>query len=140
LTQRTHGAVLLETGVLVALLLRDDPKHKAATDWLSRCSAQLHTVDSVLTETAFFLPAHQRAAIADLAASGTVRIHHPQAGFKRIGAILRKYADMDPDWADACLVWLAEETGIHHIATLDVRDFSTYRIHGRSKFMLEPIT
>jgi predicted nucleic acid-binding protein len=138
--ERARGGVLLDTGVLVALLLRDDPKHQAASDWLSRCDARLHTVEAVLTEAAFFLPAHQRAAIADLAAAGNVRIHHPDAGFKRIGAILRKYADVDPDWADACLVWLAEETGIHHIATLDVRDFSTYRIHGRTKFLLEPIT
>jgi hypothetical protein len=36
-------------------------------------------------------------------------------------------------------VWLAEQSGVHGIATLDVRDFSTYRIQGRSKFMLETI-
>jgi predicted nucleic acid-binding protein len=132
--------MLLDTGVLVALLYTDDGHHVAATDWLASCRAQFHTVEPVLSETAYFLPAHQRASIADLAASGTIQVHRPDtAAYKRVAAILRKYASLDPDWADAMLVWLAEETGIHRIATFDVRDFSTYRIHGRSKFLLEPI-
>lgn len=132
--------VLVDTGAFVALLNADDASHTAAVDWLAGCRAQLHTVEPVLTETAFFLPASARAALADMAASGILKIHHPDAaGFKRMGTIVRKYLDLDPDWADACLVWLAEQTGIHRIATLDVRDFSTYRIHGRTKFLLEPV-
>jgi len=35
------------------------------------------------------------------------------------------------------LIWLAEATGITRIATLDVADFSVYRIHGRKRFELE---
>jgi predicted nucleic acid-binding protein len=133
--------VLVDTGAFVALLNGDDAAHAAAVNWLAGCRAQLHTVEPVLTETAFFLPPSARASLADMAASGVLRIHHPDAaGFKRMGTIIRKYLDLDPDWADACLVWLAEQTGIHRVATLDVRDFSTYRIHGRSKFMLEPLT
>jgi predicted nucleic acid-binding protein len=135
-----QGSVLVDTGVLVALLHRDDARHEGAAEWLAACNSQLHTVEAVLTETAFFLPAHQRAGVADLAARGTLKVHCPDtAAYRRIGTVLRKYADVDPDWADASLVWLAEETGIHNIATLDVRDFSTYRIHGRSKFQIEPI-
>jgi predicted nucleic acid-binding protein len=133
-----QGGILLDTGVLVAVLHSDDGRHEAATRWLAGCTAKLHTVEAVLTETAFFLPARRRATIAELAAKGTIDIHRPDAAaYKRIGAILGKYANLDPDWADAMLVWLAEETGIHSIATFDVRDFSTYRIHGRSKFQLE---
>jgi predicted nucleic acid-binding protein len=135
-----RDGILLDTGVLVALLHSDDRRHGAATRWLAGCKAKLHTVEPVLCETAFFLPARQRASVAELAAKGTIEVHRPDApAYKRIGAILGKYADLDPDWADASLVWLAEQSGIHHIATLDVRDFSTYRIHGRSKFALETI-
>jgi predicted nucleic acid-binding protein len=135
-----EGAVLMDTGVLVALLHSDDGRHREATEWLAQCNARLHTVEAVLTETAFFLAARQRAAVADLAARGTLEVHHHDAAaYRRIGAILRKYADVQPDWADAALVYLAEESGIYHIATFDVRDFSTYRIHGRSKFLIEPI-
>ena len=32
------------------------------------------------------------------------------------------------DLADASLVWLAEQTGVTRIMTLDVRDFSRYRL------------
>lgn len=135
-----QGGLLLDTGVLVALLHSDDGRHQATTRWLAGCNAKFHTVEPVLSETAFFLPARQRANVAELAARGTIEVHRPDAAaYRRIGVILRKYADLDPDWADAMLVWLAEETSIHHIATFDVRDFSTYRIHGRSKFLLEAI-
>lgn len=134
------AGILLDTGVLVALLHSDDGRHHAAARWLAGCNAKLHTVEAVLTETAFFLPARRRATIAELVARGTIVIHRPDAaGYKRIGVILAKYANLDSDWADAMLVWLAEETGVHAIATFDVRDFSTYRIHGRSKFQLEAI-
>jgi hypothetical protein len=34
------------------------------------------------------------------------------------------------------LVWLAEKLDIRRIATLDVADFSVYRIHGRVRFEL----
>src|SRR5438105_14203024 len=116
--------VLLDTGVLVALFNVADARHAAASRWLAQCDAQLHTVEPVLCETAFFLPPARRAAVADLAADGTVRVHPADgSAFKRIGAILRKYADLDPDWAHASLVWLAEQSGVRHIATLDVRDF-----------------
>jgi predicted nucleic acid-binding protein len=138
-----HGpdAVLLDTGVLVALLDKADPRHKAASQWLSERHASLHTVEPVLTEAAFFLPYHERAAVAEFVTVARVAVHAPEvAAYRRIGAILRKYTDLRTDWADASLVWAAEDTGIHHIATLDVRDFSAYRIHGRSKFVLEPIT
>lgn len=132
--------ILLDTGPLVALFNAGDALHEAADAWFAGCRAQLHTVEPVLTEVAFFLPARQRAALADLAASGVVRVHQPDtAGRKRIGTLLRKYTDLDADWADACLVWAAEATGIHRIATIDVRDFSTYRIHGRTRFMIEAL-
>ncbi|MEO5670901.1 MAG: PIN domain-containing protein [Ramlibacter sp.] len=134
-------AVLLDTGVLVALLDKADPRHSGATQWLAERHASLHTVEPVLTESAFFLPHHQRATVADFVTVARVDVHAPDAAaYRRIGAILRKYTDLRPDWADASLVWAAEHTGIHHIATLDVRDFSAYRIQGRSKFVLEPIT
>lgn len=133
-------SVLLDTGVLVALLNGADPRHEAATRWLSEHHAKLHTVDAVLTESSFFLPYHQRAVVADFVTVSGLQVHHPEpTAYRRIAAILRKYADLKPDWADALLVWLAEQSGIHRIATLDVRDFSAYRIHGRSKFVLESI-
>jgi uncharacterized protein len=132
------GAVLLDTGPLVALYARDDSRHGAVARWLAEFTGELHTVEPVLTEAAFFLPARLRPVLADLARAGTLQLHHPdESGYLRIAALLRKYADRDPDWADIALVWLAEHTGITRIATLDVANFSVYRIHGRRRFELE---
>jgi uncharacterized protein len=38
------------------------------------------------------------------------------------------------DFADASLYWLAAETGVSAILTLDVRDFSRYRLPDGSAF------
>jgi uncharacterized protein len=132
------GGVLLDTGVLVAVYARDDPRHVAATRWLAGFRGALHTVEPVLTEAAYFLPARLRAAISELVERRVIQVHHPdRAAYARIAELLRKYADIDPDWADIALVWLAETIGITRIATLDVADFSIYRIHGRKRFELE---
>ena len=130
--------MLVDTGVLVALFNRDDAQHAAVTAWLARCTAALHTVEAVLTETAFFLPARLRPALAGLAHSGVLQAHAPDAaGHCRMAQLFEKYRDQDPDWADIALIWLAEHTGIRCIATLDIADFSVYRIQGRRRFELE---
>jgi predicted nucleic acid-binding protein len=134
----TAGAVLLDTGALVALYARDDPRHVDVARWMAGFRGTLHSVEPVLTEAAYFMPARLRASLADLAARGTVALHHPDAaGYARIAHLFAKYADQDPDWADMALVWLAESSGVTRIATLDVADFSVYRIHGRKRFELE---
>jgi uncharacterized protein len=131
-------SVLVDTGLLVALFDQQDAHHAAAADWMAGHSGPLVTVGSVLSEAAFFLPTRLRAALAGLVARGVFKVHQPDAGgYARIAVLFEKYADQDPDWADLELVWLAETTGIYRIATLDVVDFSVYRIHGRKRFELE---
>ena len=53
--------------------------------------------------------------------------------FQRIREFTGKYSDLPMDFADSCLVLLAEKTGINTIATID-RDFSIYRIKGHTSF------
>ena len=133
-----RDGVLLDTGILVALYNRGDAGHRRATDWLAATRRSLHSVEPVLAEAAFFLPARLRPALAELAANGTIRLHQPDAsGLARIATLLRKYHDVDPDWADIALVWAAEHSGIRRIATVDVADFGVYRIHGRTRFELD---
>ncbi len=128
-------AVLVDTGVLVAVFNRLDPQHSAAAAWLARNTAPLLTVEPVLSETAFFLPARLRAALATLAAKRVLQVHDvDDAGHARMAELFDKYADQDPDWADLALVWLAETAGVHCIATLDMAGFSVYRIKGRKRF------
>lgn len=133
--KRSPLGVLVDTGVLVAVFNRSDPQHTAAAAWLARNRAPLLTVESVLSETAFFIPARLRAALAELAVRGVLKVHSPDAaGHARMAKLFGKYADQDPDWTNLALVWLAETTGVNQIATLDVADFSVYRINGRRRF------
>ena len=128
-------AVLVDTGLLVALYSVGDPLHAEARHWMAASRGALHTVGSVLAETAWQLPARDRRLVADLARTGAVRLHTPDAtGFARMAWLLDKYAAIDPDWADIELVWLAEATGIHRIAAVDVTEFGIYRLHGRRRF------
>lgn len=127
--------VLVDTGLLFSLHAVDDPYHAMARQWVANFPGKLHTVGSVLAETAWQLPSRHRARVADLARRGAVQVHAPDpAGFARMAMLLDKYADLDPDWADIELVWLAESGGFHRIATLDAADFGVYRIHGRRAF------
>ena len=129
--------MLMDTGVLVALFNRLDIHHTAVSAWMAKTGSTLHTVSPVLSETSFFLPSRLRASLADLAARAVLRVHSPDStGHARIAQLFEKYADQDPDWADMELIWLAETTGVNCIATLDVTDFSVYRIHGRKRFEL----
>ena len=128
-------AVLVDTGVLVAVFDRNDKHHRAATAWLADTEARLLTVAPVLCEAAFFLPPRLRGALAGLAARGVLEVQAPDAaGHAGIAQLFDKYADQDPDWADMELVWLAETSGVNRIATIDVADFSVYRINGRRRF------
>ena len=46
---------------------------------------------------------------------------------------MRRYTEKhtrDMDLADASLLWLAHETGLREIMTIDVKDFSRYRLPG----------
>lgn len=128
-------AALVDSGLLVALYSTGDRLHAAARNWVARTAGTLHTTGSVLTETSWHLPARDRRQIADLVRRGAVRVHSPDIeGYARIAWLLEKYADLDPDWADIELVWLAEHTGVCRIATIDAMDFGIYRIHGRRAF------
>lgn len=56
----------------------------------------------------------------------------------RIRELMRKYADLPMDFADAALVRVAERERIHRVFTLDRRDFEIYRPRGFSRFEILP--
>ena len=39
-----------------------------------------------------------------------------------------KYLDRPMDLADASLIWVAQQTGVLEILTIDLKDFSVYRL------------
>ena len=58
------------------------------------------------------------------------------ADLDRFMAWMKKYRDHPMDFADASLVWLAHETGVTSILTIDRQDFATYRLPSGRRFRL----
>jgi predicted nucleic acid-binding protein len=132
-------SALVDTGAIVALINNADRHHAAAASWFRGFRGVLLTTEAVVTETAYVLSAsveHQCAAllwIQRLVDAGLLRIE-PVTRYDRLADIVARYAGLPCDYADATLIALAEDSGVSAIATIDQRDFSTYRIKGRKRF------
>lgn len=126
--------VLLDTGVIVALLDRSERHHAQCVEVLQGIQVPLVTCEAVLAESCYLLRNLRGAAAAvlDNVAAGIFQLpfqlSKDAAVVKRI---LRKYQDRRIDLADACLIALADEFQTGEILTLD-NDFHIYR-WGRHK-------
>jgi predicted nucleic acid-binding protein len=132
---------LVDTGAIVALVNRSDGHHERASAWFRDFRGRLHTTEAVVTETAYVLAAsreHQAAALEWLQRMRDAKLLdvHAIDSYLSVLRILRKYADLPCDYADASLIWLAEKTGVLQIATIDQGDFSVYRVRGRRAFRI----
>jgi len=132
---------LVDTGAVVALINSADRYHEQAAGWFRGFRGRLLTTEAVVTESAYVLaasPLHQRAAliwVQRAREAGLLQVV-PVEDHSALARIMSKYADLPCDYADASLVWLAEETGVLQIATIDDGDFSVYRVRGRRRFKI----
>jgi predicted nucleic acid-binding protein len=51
---------------------------------------------------------------------------------------MQKYSDRRIDLADAALIRVAERDGVRQFFTVDRKDFSAYRLHGRIQPIIIP--
>lgn len=129
--------VLVDTGFLVALFDPADRDAASAARYLRDHGHPLATVEATLVEACFFLaPARKIHLLAWIRRGGMSIAGIPVAAFEAIEATLSKYADREIDFADAALLWLANETGARRILTVDRSDFSVYRLKGGRRFEL----
>lgn len=129
--------LLADTGYFVALGLAGDLRHAGARRFAERYSGQLVTTSAVIVEACHFLGTGSRLELLSLTGSARLAvIEPPVASYSDLAAIIRKYSDRDVDFADASLVWLAERSGLRQILTVDVADFSTFRLAGGKRFEL----
>lgn len=133
--------VLVDTGPLVAILSAVDEHHAACVKALHQLPGPLYSCWPVMTEAAWLLRGYPRAVQQLLRSleGGFVELL-PLGGSdaKAIADLMKKYADMRPQLADAALVYLAEREGIDTIFTLDQRDFSVYRSGRKPAFRIVP--
>jgi hypothetical protein len=128
---------LVDSGYLIALGRARDVLHPKADQFLSAFRGTLFTVSAVVVETCFFLDATAKAHLLEWVHEGSLSVAEvPAAAYPDLAATIRKYSDRKVDFADAALVWLAEESGIRAILTVDRRDFSTFRLKSGRRFEL----
>ncbi len=111
--------------------------HPRADRFLSKFRGALYTVSAVIVETCHFMGSRTKQELLDWVHEGSLAVVEvPVAAYPDLAATIGKYADRKVDFADAALVWLAEESGIRQIVTVDRRDFSTFRLKGGKRFEL----
>ena len=101
---------------------------------MRRFTGRLLTTWPVLAETCHFLPERTQIELLRWAdAGGIVVVDLHESALRVLADWKEKYFDLPMDLADASLVWLASDTDVTTIMTLDRRDFSRYRLpDGRS--------
>lgn len=130
--------ILIDSGPLIALFDASDKYHHEAVNFIKTNKYPLVTTLASITETLHLLDFNRNAQIDFLewVHRGAVEIHNIERDdFERIKELTIKYRDLPMDFADSCLVYLAEKLNLNTIATID-RDFTIYRIQGRRKFKI----
>jgi predicted nucleic acid-binding protein len=134
--------VLVDSSFLIALYDQSDFYHTRCLRTYESLDRPLVTCEAVVTESIYMLRYASGAAEALLASieCGALEIAfklNESAG--RVQAILRKYRDTPADFADACLIHMADELDTGDILTLD-SDFAHYRWRRTRQFrMLIPL-
>ena len=121
--------VLLDTGVIVALLDRNESQHERCRTELRALSGALVTCEAVIVEACYLLRGLRGAPetilenVEKRVFQIPFRLDESAAG---VQALMKRYARVPMDLADACLVSLADALGTGRILTLD-SDFRIYR-------------
>jgi len=124
--------ILIDTTPLVALCDARDSKHRTALKHLELfASDELGVCDAVLTEACFHLPNRSqrqrlRALLRDLSMQA-LPLTDERAFWLDVFDWLAKYADHEPDWADACLAVLSGRDKDLKIWTYDREFLTTWR-------------
>ncbi len=133
--------ILVDAGPLVAMVNFDDQHHVACIAALKGLREPLATVWPALTEAMYLLAGFPigQDAIWEMIGRGALQLRPlDSTDVPRIRELMRKYANLPMDLADAALIRVAEREGLRKIFTVDRRDFPVYRLHGRVRPTLIP--
>jgi predicted nucleic acid-binding protein len=129
--------ILADSGFLVALGIERDPRHRAARDFQDDYTGELLVPAPVVTESCYFLSTAGKVRLLDWLRKPPRKVLDlPISAYHEVGEILASYAWLNPDFTDAAIVWFAEYTGCRAILTVDVRDFSVFRVGKGKRFEL----
>jgi len=130
--------VLIDTGVIVALLDRSERSHTVCVDRMEGFERPLVTCEAVIAESCYLLrdlPGAPEAVLQNVE-RGVFQIPFQLSrSAAPVRSIMHKYRNLPVDFADACLIHLADELNTGDILTLD-GDFKLYRWRRNRPFQL----
>ena len=135
--------ILLDAGPQVALFAVDDKHHRHYDDLIAELSInglRLITTWPCVVEASYLLGVPQRYELLRWVELGGVLVY-PFSPHHLVDIIswMEKYTEVgkrEMDLADASLYWVASETKIREIMTIDFRDFSRYRLPDGQAFTI----
>ncbi len=134
---------LIDSGPLIALFAVDDNHHArfdAMVRELSVGGLRLITTWPCIVEASCLLEIPQRFEMLKwIELGGAVVYPFEPLHLSDIVRWMRRYSESgkrEMNLADASLYWLADETGVTEILTVDVADFSRYRLPRGKAFTL----
>jgi predicted nucleic acid-binding protein len=130
--------VLVDTGVIVALLDRSERCHARCVTILEDLERPLVTCEAVIAESCYLLrglPGAPETVLQNVE-RGVFQIPFQLSRTAAsVRSIMRKYRDLPADFADTCLIHLADELNTEDILTLN-GDFKLYRWRRNRPFHL----
>ena len=132
---------ILDTGPWVALIDRSETRHAECVQWLKNFSGRLYSTEAVLTEVLYILnfSITAQCAALDFVLQSVVEIVPSSTdSLKKTKNLMKKYADLPMDFADATIVCLAAETDMQNIVTFDRKDFAIYKLPKKKSFTIMP--
>ena len=121
--------VLLDTSCIIALLDRSESFHKQVVEIVDALESPLICCEAVIAESCYLVRELKGApeAILENVDRGVFSVPYRLAGnATTVSKLMKKYANVPMDFADACLVDMAGDYHSGRILTLD-SDFRIYR-------------
>lgn len=134
--------ILIDTGPIVAILSASDDRHQVCVKTLHQIEPPMLTTWLVFTEAQYLLRRDKKANRGLFRAfnGGLFSLENLSAdALPWLERFLTQYENINPQIADASLMYLAEQKNIDTIFTLDRRDFSIYRFRNKKAPKILPI-
>lgn len=134
------ASILVDTGPMLAMIDRRDHWHDRCVAILPRLPLPLLTSEAVLAELFYLVRADRRAtqAVWNFVHSAAITLGTiGDQDLPGLASLMKQYADVPMDFADATLVYLAQRERLNTVFTID-SDFLVYRIGGRQRFRVLP--
>jgi len=129
----------VDASFLVSVYDKQEPHHRQCMAALDQVNRPLVTCEPVVTEAIYLLrrlPGAPQAILASIQ-EGQLEIPFQLVhGAAEVLAYYTKYADTPCDFADACLIRMAEQLNTGDILTLD-SDFKHYRWRRNKRFRMQ---